>query len=193
MSTATTSRADWRTPTVVLVGERPRPHAVDGDPSWLRPVPAADERRSPLGSRDVRARDGGAEPDVGRRATVRGHARRSFRQPSRSLFVGALLYIARPRDHGASATTPLMLVLTAGVLIGTGLSGLYVPRGRGRARPQVPARKAQHGARHLRRGGIVRPVRDAPAHAGAPVAVRLVQRTARARGGRTPDGSAHGR
>ena len=95
---------------------------------------------------------------------VRRHARRPLRHREgrarrRVLYVLGLVTMAH-------ATTPLALVLSCGVLIGTGLSGLTFSVDLRRARPRVSARKAQHGARHLGRGGIVRPVRDAAADAG---------------------------
>ena len=62
-------------------------------------------------------------------------------------------------------------MLTAAYLIGVGLVRRHVQRRLGRARPRVSAREAQHGARHLRRRRIVRPVRDGAVHAVAAHAI----------------------
>ncbi len=109
----------------------------------------------------------------------------------RVALVCALLYSAGLATM-ALATTPLTLILAAGVLIGTGLSGLTVLGRRRRARPRVSAGKAQHGARHLGGRGIVRPVRAAAGDAVADFAHRLVRRPVRARGRRAADDPAVG-
>ena len=173
-----TSRADWRTPTVVLVAAASC-YARDGHAPRLRSLPAADERRHALGPRDVRARDRRAEPRVGRDAAVRRHGRRPLRHG------GVVLGGAHSLCRSASSRWPTRR--PRGVRADRRRADRHRPvrrhvqRGLRRARPRVSAGEAQHGARHLRRGGIVRPVRDAAAHAVAAVASRLARRAARAR------------
>ncbi len=97
---------------------------------------------------------------------------------ARVVMAGAALYalglVAMANSH-----SPLVFVLTSGVLLGVGLSGVTFSVISGVLGRRFPAGKAEHGARHLRRRGFVRPVRDAAGDAVAPRPRRLVRRAAR--------------
>ena len=120
--TPTSARADWRTPTVVLVatglilmlsmGIR------HGFGLFLQPM-SSDHGWG----RETFALAIAVQNLVwGRCDAVRGHVRRPLRQPPGRVVCG-LLYVAGLATM-AYATSPLMFVLTAGVLIGVGLAGV---------------------------------------------------------------------
>ena len=179
MSSATESstnlRADWRTPTVILVCGGLVLTLGDGRATRFRTLSAADERRPPLGPRIVRARDGGAEPRM-------GHAMQPFAGMIADRFGTAKVVLAgrssvrsRARDHGACDDAA---GARADVRRADRRRALrsHVQRHFRRARPRVSAGTAQHGARHLGRRRILRPVRDGARDAVAAVPSRLVRR-----------------
>jgi len=122
MSTVTTSRADWRTPTVVLLASglllTLSMGIRHGFGLFLQPMSADlhwGRETFALALAVQNLMWGVATPFAGMLADRFGSHRVAF--------VCALLYIAGLATMG-SATTPLTLVLTAGVLIGSGLAGL---------------------------------------------------------------------
>src|SRR5262245_30673923 len=134
---ANASHADWRTPTVVLVasgllltlsmgirhGFGLFLQPMSADLHWVRETFAL-----ALALRNL----------MWRVTTPFGAMVAERFGSHRVAFVSALLYIAG-RASMPLATTPLMLVLTAGVLVGTGLAGLsfsVVAGGLGRKFPR---------------------------------------------------------
>ena len=122
MSTTNARRADWRTPTVVLVASglilTLSMGIRHGFGLFLQPMSADlhwGRETFALALAVQNLMWGVATPFAGMLADRFGSHRVAF--------VCALLYIAGLATM-AMATTPLMLVLTAGVLIGTGLAGL---------------------------------------------------------------------
>ena len=111
----------WRTPAVIvicgclisLIGFGPR--SALG--LFLTPMSTAQR----LGARHLRAVGGDADAALWRGAAVLGRDRRPLRH-GRVIIAGALLYAAGIYMM-AQATTPGMLYLSSGVLIGFGLSG----------------------------------------------------------------------
>ena len=148
----------WRTP-VVLIAVRLR-HRADRLRAALvaRPVPARRCRSTHGWGRDVvLARARHPESAVGRGAAVRRRASPTVSARCACCRVGAILY-AIGLVCMASATTPAMLDLSAGVMIGFGLVGLLVPDGDRRARQARAGKLALVRVRRRHRGRIVRPV-----------------------------------
>ena len=94
---------------------------------------------------------------------------------ARVIVVGRGLYVLGLVTMSLSSS-PWLFVLTAGVLIGVGQSGVTYSVVSGVLGRKVPAREAQHGARHFRRGGFLRTVRDAAVHAVDAHEPRLARR-----------------
>jgi len=122
MSAATTNHADWRTPTVVLIASglilTLSMGIRHGFGLFLQPMSADlhwGRETFALALAVQNLMWGVATPFAGMLADRFGS--------HRVVAVCVLLYVAGLATM-AMATTPLMLVLTAGVLIGTGLSGL---------------------------------------------------------------------
>ena len=170
------SPTDWRTPTVVLVCGGIILTVAHGHSPRLRPLPAADFARHGLGPRDVRAGDRRAESRVGRDAAVRRNDLRQVRRRARR-DGGCGAVCARPgrdgeRAHAIGVRPDLRRPDRRRPL------RRHVQRHLRRARSPLSAGKAEHGARHLGRRRIVRPVRDAAVDAVAALPCRLVRRTA---------------
>ena len=161
-----------------LENPRPRPHlrrpdtdAGDGRASRLRPVPATDDAGARLGARDLRLRTGDAEPAVGHHsASDRPDRRPLWRRQGagsrfRALRAGAdrhglchqqyrfCFFRRHPDRHRAIRH--------------------HFQRHLRRARSHHAAGKTQHGARHRRRGRLLRTVRPVAGIAVADQWLRL--------------------
>ena len=112
---------NWRTPLVIIVCGCAIGMLSFGPRSSLRLFHAADEPGVLLGPRRVRSRAGGPESVVGMGQPIAGAIADRFGS-LRVICVGALLY-AGGLFMMRYAATPLSLDLSAGVLIGFGLSG----------------------------------------------------------------------
>ena len=108
---------------------------------------------------------------------------------ARVLVGGTLLY-AIGLVLMAYSTTGLEFSLSAGLLVGSGLSCSGFAHRLRRGRPRLSAGQAHHGAGHRRRRRLVRAVRDAALRPGADQPDRLAQRAADLRGDRVADPAA---
>ena len=114
--------AGWRTPAVILVCGCLIGVLGFGPRSALGFFPHADVERERLGPRRVLARARDPDAALGRRAAVRRRAWRTASARCAVLSIGAVLYaLGLPR--WPMPTTPGMLHLTAGVVVGFGLAG----------------------------------------------------------------------
>ena len=185
--------ADWRTPTVVLVcggiiltvamgirhGFGLFLQPISHDMGWGRETFA-------LAIAVQNLVWGATQPFTGMLADKYGSAR--------VVLGGAALFIVGLFAM-AYAHTPWLFVLDVRRADRNRTVRYHLQRRLGRARSPIPAREAQHGARHFRRRRLVRPIRHAAADAVAAVARGLVRRTARHgrhRGIHRPDGGGTG-
>ena len=138
---------------------RRHPDAGDGHTPRLRPVPAADERGPRLGPRDLRLRDGPAEPDVGRGAALRRPARRPLRRAPRALASAACSMSLGLVGDGAMPTTPLALALSRRRADRPRRFPASPSRRLRRDRPPYPPEKRSMALGIVGGGRLLRPVR----------------------------------